>query len=556
MIVKVLDSGQRAGGLMHYLFGDGKANEHTNQRVLGSNFGAEFAFAGQLDKADRSELGAALEADWVLRRNGQRELVGASVGESGHASYGRLEDDPRPHIMHITFSADPNDGVLTDDQWRDIVAGYMTKIGVTDEVKGDCRYVIVHHGLSGDPAKRAEGQHGNNHVHVAVCTVRENGTRYNAGRGLWNKSVAYAREVEQTYGLRQLAAPGKRAGRASYTAGELRRSSGSQYDTERAQLARLVRTQRDLASDERDFVCRLSEVGVLAMPYFGKGTTDEVVGYKVALKSGGLSFGGKTLGRDLSLPMMREYWETTREEQAKALPYWRNNHAATKDATRSVETRTPQESASLQAKTFTDARTDELWRELSGYLADRRARLVAADPNEDCALFAQTASDLSTFASIAAAHTKGGTAARFEQAATKLSRGADDLSVTAVPRSMDTAQAFTNAYLLARSASPNRAQRTAALLTQMRRLALVVAAQREVRGELAQNRALISSYKQDLASVQADVEAGRAQVATLIEDRMTRRPTPDVQQTSRRRSALDRDFGQARTPGQEHPHTR
>lgn len=73
---------------------------------------------------------------------------------------------------------------------------------------------------------------------------------------------------------------------------------------------------------------RVRADGVVVKPYFAKGTTDVVAGYRAALKPAEYNdklffYGGSKLGRDLSLPRLREGWAASTPESAgEAVAEW------------------------------------------------------------------------------------------------------------------------------------------------------------------------------------------------------------------------------------------
>jgi hypothetical protein len=78
---------------------------------------------------------------------------------------------------------------------------------------------------------------------------------------------------------------------------------------------------------------------VLARPRYAKGGQTEVVGYSVALrpvkgagKRSVIWYGGGRLAPDLTLPRLRELWETTPSAQAEALAAWRGRSEAGREA--------------------------------------------------------------------------------------------------------------------------------------------------------------------------------------------------------------------------------
>ena len=184
--------------------------------------------------------------------------------------------------------------------------------------KPPCPWVAVRHGRS---------TAGNDHIHMAVSLVREDGTK----ASVWRDRVRLSElcgDVERRLGLtvvdgRQrggLPAPGRPETEASHRRGR--------PEAERTSLARLVRAAGVLSRDEAEFVRRLRAGGALARPRYGPGGRTEVGGYSVALRPSQdgqalVWFGGGHLGGDLSLPALRAGWRTSPEVARAALEEWR-----------------------------------------------------------------------------------------------------------------------------------------------------------------------------------------------------------------------------------------
>ena len=185
--------------------------------------------------------------------------------------------------------------------------------------KAPCRWGAVHHGLS----KGRGGLPGNDHVHVALSLVREDGTRASA----WNdrpRAQTVCRELEARWGLEVLESRDAGRGSAAPQRAELERVERfGLVEPERFTLARTVRAAATAAASEAEFVRRLRRAGLDVDARFAAGRGDVVRGYSVN-RPGGLAFGGGHLGKDLSLPRLREAggWSATPGEAAEAVAEW------------------------------------------------------------------------------------------------------------------------------------------------------------------------------------------------------------------------------------------
>ena len=297
MIAKVT-RGTDGAGLVRYLFGPGKADEHTDQRVVGAGDGIAVRRGTALSTGEVTDLGQQLEAT--------KALYGVDV-EGGH-------------IWHLSLTNPVGDRELSDEQWATVAKETMDRLGFWKASgKAPCPWVAVRHGASAA---------GHDHVHIAVSLVREDGTKASIWRDRVRLSELCA-ELERRLGLtvvdgRQrggLPAPARPEVEASARRGR--------PEAERSTLARLARAAAVSSRDEAEFVRRLRAGGALARPRYGHDGRSEVVGYSVALRPAEegqqvVWFGGGRLGRDLTLPALRAHWETSEAASRSALEEWRS----------------------------------------------------------------------------------------------------------------------------------------------------------------------------------------------------------------------------------------
>ena len=259
-------------GLITYLFGPGDANEHTNPHLIATSDGVDPILTPW-------RLGYALES--TVR------LFGTAVAGG--------------HVWHCSLSAPPGER-LSDAQWAESARMLIAGMG-WDETRERAQlpWVAVHHGLS---------LGGNDHIHVAVCLVSEDGTAADVFRDYPRVSAVCA-AIERRFGLFVVEG---RAGRGmpGLTRAEIevaRRRGRPEPD--RTVLARQVRAASVAARDEAEFARRLRDAGVLVRAREGLG--EEVVGFAVALapRPGDepIWYGGARLAPDLSLPRLRAHWD-------------------------------------------------------------------------------------------------------------------------------------------------------------------------------------------------------------------------------------------------------
>jgi len=320
-VITKMQRGTRTRGLVEYLFGPGRAEEHTNQRIV-----------------------AAWDPAWqgITHPDGvQRALLAAEVD----APVKRMPEVAKPaeHVYHVSISNHGQDRNLSDDEWATVAQAVANKLGLsgTDTQPG-ARWFAVHHGAaSGD----------RDHIHFVATLVRED------GRGIYlNKDKLALREVakemaaqfglevrtrEPGAGQRDLSRPELAAIQdleqeqavdtvkaATNEGGEQKPDrtsapgvvveSGAPVEVPRRRLERTVRAAATAASTEAQWLARLGELGVAVEPRWARGG-DRVVGYRVAIvdtprepgRSKAVWFGGGTLAHDLTLPALRAGWTRT-----------------------------------------------------------------------------------------------------------------------------------------------------------------------------------------------------------------------------------------------------
>jgi hypothetical protein len=345
-VITKMQRGTRTRGLVEYLFGPGRAEEHTNQRIV-----------------------AAWDEAWqgITHPDGvQRALLSAEVDAPVH----KLPEAAKPaeHVYHVSISNHGQDRNLSDDEWTTVARAVADKLGLSGtDTEAGARWFAVHHGAaSGD----------RDHIHFVATLVRED------GRGIYlNKDKLALREVakemaarfglevrtrEPGAGQRDLSRPELAAIQdleqeqavdtvkaATNEGGEQKPDRTSAADAvepvapvevPRRRLERRVRAAATAASTEAQWLARLGELGVAVEARWARGG-DRVVGYRVALvdtpreqgRSKAVWFGGGTLAHDLTLPALRAGW-TRAGDPATA---WRRAPTAAPAPTESGLDKTP-----------------------------------------------------------------------------------------------------------------------------------------------------------------------------------------------------------------------
>jgi hypothetical protein len=295
MIAKVT-RGASGRGLIRYLLGVGRANEHTDQRVItaGLVLGGEALASAKLSAQEIADLGAALD--------------------EANDAYGT--NPMGGHLYHLSLSLRPGDRLLSDEEWAQISQVVMESLGFEGKGTQPAAWVAIGHGMSAQ---------GNQHIHIAASLVGIDGSKVDIWRDRKTLSRVCA-ELEHTYGLSAVAGrEGK--GMPGLSRAELERSAREGLaEPPRMTLARLVRAASVASKDEAEFVRRLRGSGALLRPRFATGGQHEVVGYSVAMRvtagAAPIWFGGGKLAKDLTLPHLRQFWEVSKDDTQAAVVEW------------------------------------------------------------------------------------------------------------------------------------------------------------------------------------------------------------------------------------------
>ena len=332
-------------GLVRYLQGEGRHNEHTDPHVLGGDpFLQAMHGAEELTRESADEIAAYLDEPRRLFGTKVETTVWKKDPDTGEVLIDpdtgkRIKEGMRDaHVWHCSLAVSPKDGVLGDQQWESIAQDFMTKMGFTEESgKAPARWVAIHHGAS---AK------GNDHIHIAASLVREDGTKW---EGLYHDqrdAQRYAGELEVKYGLEVLESRQLDSAQRGARRGELEAASRADLPMPAHEiLAQRVRAAAVASTSEAEWIRRVRGDGIVIKPYFAKGTTDVVSGYKTALKPESYNdklvfFGGGRLAKSLSLPNVRKLWpEPSLEDAAAASAEWQAAFRGQKPTTQGRESR-------------------------------------------------------------------------------------------------------------------------------------------------------------------------------------------------------------------------
>ena len=273
--------GERCEGLVYYLYGPGRHEEHTDPHIV----------AGWWHPA---ELEPPLRADGT---RDFRRLFG--LLNQPHAALGKW-GTKRP-VWHTVMRADPRDKTLSDDEWAQIAGDVMNRTGLSA------------YGGEDDGVRWIAVRHGADHIHIVAMLARQDGRRWRLE--FEKKRVRDAcLAAEERYGLVSTAPGDSTAARRPSRAKTEKAARRGLDEAPRVTLRRQVVTAAAGASSDTGFFARLEAGGVLVRQRLSARNPGQVTGYAVALpgdtgRDGGpVWFGGGKLAADLSWPKLRCRW--------------------------------------------------------------------------------------------------------------------------------------------------------------------------------------------------------------------------------------------------------
>jgi len=302
--------GANVGGLLRYLFGPGRREEHVDARLVA-------AWSTAADLADLEPPTAA---------SGCRDVRQLTELLEQPVAVGR--NPPRKPVWHCSIRTHPTDRRLSDGQWAHIAREVLAAVGLAPH--GDDRAV-----------RWVAVRHAEDHIHVVATLVRQD--RRTAWPSFdYPKAQQACRDLEERYGLYRVSPPGEgtrswprpaelnKAARlhaggnnARPRATKAGRSSpGNGVVAARESLRRQVRAVAAAASSESDFFDRLATAGVLVKLRRSTITAGQVSGYAVGLPDHTTGAGatvwysGGKLAADLSLPRLRTRWPVAAQPEA------------------------------------------------------------------------------------------------------------------------------------------------------------------------------------------------------------------------------------------------
>jgi hypothetical protein len=467
-VITVAKKGSRTRGLVEYLFGPGRHEEHTHQRIVAA-WDVGWEGITHPDEVQRALLTAELDRPIATLES----LTG--------------ERAPAQHVYHVSISNHGEDRNLTDAEWSLVAHTVAEKLGFPEtDTRAGVRWIAVHHGAaSGD----------RDHIHLQATLVREDGRAVylsNDRRAL--REVAT--EMRERFGL-EVRTRDVGAGTPPLSRVEVLRQAETKKESVRERLQRTVRACATAARTESEFVALAAEHRVVLRPRWDTGTgRTAVVGYSVANPTRAGSgedlvwFGGGKLGKDLTLPALRAGWAP----DPSAVAAWKAVDSPT-GATAASGAAAVRRASQLDANGET--------REVAAARAVNAVRdALRAVPVGDEAAWAAVARDGAGVLAATAEGFRGPIGGRMSQAAHALAAAVDKQPGHHVARPVGEGRlgSAARAMLTVIGASADGVG-TAVLLTQVLRLSESIAEAHAQAGRLVLARAAAAAAERSLAAL-------------------------------------------------------
>ncbi|MEV5977248.1 mobilization protein [Streptomyces sp. NPDC052114] len=302
-MVPDVSTGSDTRGLINYLFGKGRRDEHTDPHIVAAWDMAGAPDPGRDPTATYTQLAQRLDHHVDLRT---RELGKA----------------PPKHVWHCPVRTAPGDPYLTDTEWAEVARRIVAATGIAPE--GDdkaCRWIAV--------------RHADDHIHILATTVRADGRRPRSNRDGW-RAQRECRKIEAEFGLRQLKSGDLTAPKTPTGAERAKAERLGQDKTTREWLRERAYAVAAAVHSVDDYFAVLTSLGIQVRPRVSA-KTNEVDGYSLAAPGETIFFGGSALAPDLSYNRLAERLPTQdvadRPQQvADPADSWRRTESAVRTA--------------------------------------------------------------------------------------------------------------------------------------------------------------------------------------------------------------------------------
>jgi hypothetical protein len=500
-VIPNVTRGGKTHGVLIYLVGKGKREEHQNPHLVAAS--PEAVRMGDrrvLDRRDAVALARFLDEP--------REQFGTrvTIAERDKSS-GRVTGARDAHVWHCSLSLHPQEPELADERWGEICEAFIEQMRFAGEsATAQCRWVAIRHGRSAG---------GCDHAHLVVTLVAEDGSKASAHNDRPRAQKA-CRELEQQFELRGLEARTREAGSRGIKHGELAadrrrgREVGERGEhaerSSRQTLERIVRACATASRDESEFIRRLRHEGIHLRPRYAEGGKEQVVGYSVKLpgREHGpqrtIWYGGGRLARDLTLPALRRGWGQDDASQRRAVSQWGSSPAAK-----------PPSAAERQAEL---AQRGLMWHRCTTEL-DRVRRQLRAAGTQPAAIAHAAREGAGVLAAWSVA-LEGGQPGPLARAARQLARSAE-LPAHGLTPPKPLSRASGLALFMLAAGRPDNAMGWLIVSREIALLAAELARVHRARGEIERAQEVEAELGAELAEIEAGLERQRPGAGQVLD---------------------------------------
>lgn len=283
--------GGNVGGLLRYLYGPGRHNEHESPHLVAAWDLESAAELATLEPELLSGDGAHAVRDY-RPMTASMELVTAL----------RPASVTDRMVWHCPLRVAPADRALTDVEWAQVARDVMHRTGIAAQGDpGGCRWIAV--------------RHDEESIHIVAVLARQDGSAARVPND-YRRVREACLAAEKRYGL-TVTAPADRTAATHTTRAEVekagraavRSGGGVGAVPARDWLRGQVQHAAAGARDPREFLDRLRVAGVVVRE---RRTPDGVLsGYAVGRREPGVApvlYGGGKLAPDLTLPKLQARW--------------------------------------------------------------------------------------------------------------------------------------------------------------------------------------------------------------------------------------------------------
>ncbi len=280
-MVPDISTGNDTRGLLAYVFGPGRRDEHLDPHLVAAWDMAGAPDPGRDPTATITQLAKRLD-----------QYVTLATRERG--------TKPAHHVWHCPVRTAPTDRHLSDAEWAEVARRIVSAAGIAPE--GDeqaCRWVAV--------------RHAKDHIHIIATSVRADGRRPRSNRD-GQRAQAECRKIEKELGLRQLNQGDGTAPKTPTGAERAKAERQGRTVTARAWLREQAHTAAAASRNEDDYFAILTDLGITVHTRIGP-ESGEVIGYSLSAPGDTaagqpVKFGGSKLSPDLSIHRLRERFAT------------------------------------------------------------------------------------------------------------------------------------------------------------------------------------------------------------------------------------------------------